>query len=160
MWGCHVIEFWRCAINILLTTKGTWVRGHGHKDLEVKCPVYMQLLRCCRLLEIQSRLYKCYPYKRYNFIYVKKILLPYKNTIGKTSECYMLISVITCSTPFFVNCTFISVNFEKIKVIIYESKLLYRSIRLVELCNIICTFIFIFIKHYVLHFRKFEVLFL
>ena len=35
---------------------------------------------------IESRLYKCYPYKRYNFIYVKKILLPYKNTIGKTSK--------------------------------------------------------------------------
>ena len=69
---------------------------------------------------IQSSLYKCYPYKRYNFIYVKEILLPYKNTIGKTSECYVL-SVITCSTPFFVNCTSISVNFEKIKVIIYES---------------------------------------
>jgi hypothetical protein len=39
---------------------------------------------------IHSRLYKCYPYKRYDFIYVKKILLPYKNTIGKTSECYVL----------------------------------------------------------------------
>ena len=39
---------------------------------------------------IQSILYiKCYPYKRYNFIYVKKILLPYKNTICKTSECYI-----------------------------------------------------------------------
>ena len=49
-------------------------------------------------------------YKRYNFIYVKQILLPYKNTIGKTSECYML-SVITCFTPFFVNCTSISVKF-------------------------------------------------
>ena len=47
---------------------------------------------------LQSSLYKCYPYKRYNFIYVKKILLPYKNTIGKTSECYVL-SVITCLTP-------------------------------------------------------------
>ena len=69
---------------------------------------------------IQSRLYKCYSYKRYNFIYVKKIILPHKNTIGMTSECYVL-SVITCSTPFFVNCTSISVNFEKIKVIIYES---------------------------------------
>ena len=32
-----------------------------------------------------------------------------------------MLSVITCSTPFFVNYTFISVNFEKIKVIIYES---------------------------------------
>jgi hypothetical protein len=30
-------------------------------------------------------------------------------------------SVITCSTPLFVKCTFISVNYEKIKVIIYES---------------------------------------
>ena len=69
---------------------------------------------------IQSRLFKCYPYKPYNFIYVKKILLPYKNTHGKISECYVL-SVMTCSTPFFVNCTFISVNFEKIRVIIYES---------------------------------------
>ena len=66
---------------------------------------------------IQSDLYKCYPYKRYNFIYVKKILLPYKNTICKTSECYVL-SVITCVTPFFVNYTSISVNFEKIKVAI------------------------------------------
>ena len=51
---------------------------------------------------------------------LKEILLLYKNTIGKTTECYVL-SVITCSTPFFVNCTSISVNFEKIKVIIYES---------------------------------------
>ena len=63
---------------------------------------------------------KCYPYKRYNLIYVKNILLPYKNTIGKIRDCYVL-SVITCSTPFFVNCTSISVNFEKNKVIIYES---------------------------------------
>jgi hypothetical protein len=69
---------------------------------------------------IQSSMYKCYPYKHYNFIYDKKILLPYKNTIGKTSECYVL-SVITCSTPFFVNYTSISVNIEKIKLIIYES---------------------------------------
>ena len=46
-------------------------------------------------LEVQSGLYKCYTYKRYNFIHVKKILLPYKNTIGKTSECYVL-SVIAC----------------------------------------------------------------
>jgi hypothetical protein len=69
---------------------------------------------------IQSSLFKCYPYKRYNFIYVKNFLLPYKNTIGKTSECYVL-SVVTCSTAFFVNCTSISVNFEKIKVVIYES---------------------------------------
>ena len=66
-------------------------------------------------LSIQSSLYKCYPYKCYNFIYVKKILLPYKNTIGKTSECYSMFY------PFFVNCTSQSVNFEKIKVIIYES---------------------------------------
>ena len=50
-------------------------------------------------------------------VYAKKILLPYKNTIGKTRKCYVL-SVIT---PFFVNCTSICVNFEKIKVIIYES---------------------------------------
>ena len=71
-------------------------------------------------IHLQSRLQKCYPYKRYNFIYVKKNLLPYKNIIGKTSECHVL-SVITCSIPFFVNYTFISVNFEKIKVIIYES---------------------------------------
>ena len=70
---------------------------------------------------IQSSLYKCYPYKRYNFIYIKEILLPNKNTIGKTSECYNVLSVITCSTPFFVNSTFISVNFEKIKAIIHES---------------------------------------
>ena len=35
-------------------------------------------------LRLQSSLYKCYPYKRYNFIYVKKILLSYKNTIGKS----------------------------------------------------------------------------
>ena len=69
---------------------------------------------------LQSSLYKYYPYKRYNFIYVKEILLSYKNTIGKTSECYVL-SVIACSTPFFVNCTSVSVNFEKIKVIIHES---------------------------------------
>ena len=66
---------------------------------------------------VQSNLYKCYPYKRYDFIYVKKILLPYKNTIGKTSECYVL-SVITRFIPFFVNYTSISVNFEKIKVVI------------------------------------------
>ena len=66
---------------------------------------------------IQSSLYKCYHYKRYNFIYVKKILLPYKNTIGKTSECYVL-SVITYFTTFFVNYTSISVNFEKMKVAI------------------------------------------
>ena len=70
--------------------------------------------------QLQSRLYKCYPYRCYNFVDVKKILLSYKNTIGKTSECYVL-SVITCSTPFFVNCTSISVSYEKIKVIIYES---------------------------------------
>jgi hypothetical protein len=39
---------------------------------------------------IQSGLYKCYPYyNRYNFIFVKKFLLPYKNTIGKTSEYLM-----------------------------------------------------------------------
>ena len=50
-------------------------------------------------------------------MYVKKILLPYKNTIGKTSECYVL-SVITYFTPFFVNYTSISVHFEKIKVAI------------------------------------------
>jgi hypothetical protein len=69
---------------------------------------------------IQSRLYKCYPYKRYNFIYVEKILLTYKNTIiGKTSECYVL-SVLTCFTLFFVHCTSISVKFEKSKVIIHE----------------------------------------
>jgi hypothetical protein len=30
-----------------------------------------------------------------------------------------VLSVLTCSTPFFVNCTSISVNFEKIKVIIF-----------------------------------------
>ena len=37
------------------------------------------------------RLCKCYPYnKRYNSIYVKKFLLPCKNTIGKTSKCYSL----------------------------------------------------------------------
>jgi hypothetical protein len=53
-------------------------------------------------------------------VYVKKILLPCGNIIGKTSECYVL-SVITCSTPIIVHCTSISVNFEKIKVIIYES---------------------------------------
>jgi hypothetical protein len=53
-------------------------------------------------------------------VYVKKILLSYKYKFGKTSEFYVL-SVITCSTPFFVDCTSISVNFEKIKVIIYES---------------------------------------
>ena len=68
-------------------------------------------------LQLQSSLYKCYPYKRYNIIYGKKILLPYKNTIGKTSECYVL-SVMTCFTPFFVNYTSISVNLEKIKVTI------------------------------------------
>ena len=68
-------------------------------------------------IHIQSSLYKCYPYKRYNFLYVKKNLLPYKNTICKTSECYVL-SVITCFTPFFVNYTSINVNFEKIKVAI------------------------------------------
>ena len=68
-------------------------------------------------LWIQSSLYKCYPNKRYNFIYVKKILRSYKNTIGKTSECYML-SVRTCCTPFFVDYTSISVNFGKIKVAI------------------------------------------
>jgi hypothetical protein len=49
-----------------------------------------------------------------------KILLAYKYTIGKTSECYVS-SVITSSPPFFVNRTSISVNFEKIKVRIYES---------------------------------------
>ena len=27
-------------------------------------------------MSIQSSLYKCYPYKLYNFIYVKKILFP------------------------------------------------------------------------------------
>ena len=54
----------------------------------------------------RSSLYEGYPYKRYSFIYVKKILLPYKNTIGKTSKCYVL-RVITCSTPLFVNCTFV-----------------------------------------------------
>ena len=72
-----------------------------------------------RLKEIglQSSLYKCYAYKHYNFMYVKKFLLPYKNTIGKTSECYVL-NVITCFTPFFVNYTSVSVNFEKIKVAI------------------------------------------
>ncbi len=32
-----------------------------------------------------------------------------------------MLSVIACSTPFFVNCTYVNVNFEKIKVIIYES---------------------------------------
>ena len=66
---------------------------------------------------VQLSLYKCYPCKRYNFIYVEKILLPYKNTIGKISECYVL-SVITCFTSFFVKYTFISVNLEKIKVTI------------------------------------------
>ena len=55
-----------------------------------------------------------------NSIYVKENLLPYKNTIGKTGECYVL-SVVACSTTFFVNCTSVSVNFEKIKVIVYES---------------------------------------
>jgi hypothetical protein len=45
------------------------------------------------------------------------MLPPYKNTIDKTNECYVL-SVITCFTPFFVNYTFISVNCEKIKVAI------------------------------------------
>jgi hypothetical protein len=35
-----------------------------------------------------------------------------------------VLSVITCSTPFFVNYTSISVNFEKIKVIIYEHTIL------------------------------------
>ena len=65
------------------------------------------------MLGLQSSLYKCYPYKRYNFIN----LLPYKNTICKTGECYVL-SVITCFTPFFVNYTSISVNLEKIKVAI------------------------------------------
>ena len=69
---------------------------------------------------IQSRLYECYPYKFYNFIYVKKIVLPYKDIIGKTSECYML-SVITCSTPLFVIYTSIGVNIGKVKVIIDES---------------------------------------
>ena len=32
-----------------------------------------------------------------------------------------MFNVITCSTPFFVNYTFTSVNFEKIKAMIYES---------------------------------------
>ena len=32
-----------------------------------------------------------------------------------------MLSVITCLTPFFVNCTSISVNFEKITILIYES---------------------------------------
>ncbi len=41
----------------------------------------------------------------------------YSPTICKTSECYVL-SVITCVTPFFVNYTSISVNFENIKVAI------------------------------------------
>ena len=66
---------------------------------------------------VRSSLCKCYPYKRYTFIYIKKILLPYKNSISKTSECYLL-SVITCFTPFFVNYTTVSVDFEKIKVAI------------------------------------------
>ena len=35
---------------------------------------------------VQSSLYKYYPYKRYNFMYVKKILHPYKNTIGKIAS--------------------------------------------------------------------------
>ena len=64
---------------------------------------------------LQSSLYKCYPYKCYDTIYVKKILLPYKNTFGKTSECYVL-SVNTCFNPFFVTYTSIHVNFEKTKV--------------------------------------------
>ena len=68
-------------------------------------------------VHVQSCLYKCNPYKRYNFIYFKKFLPPNKNTIGKTSECYVL-SVITCFTPFFVDYTSISVNFEKFKVVI------------------------------------------
>ena len=70
-------------------------------------------------LSLQSSLYKCYPYKHYKFIYVKEVLLPYKNTIGKTSECQVL-SVIACSTALFVNCTFVSFYFEKMKVIIYK----------------------------------------
>ena len=49
---------------------------------------------------------------------LRKFYSPTKtHTIGKTSECYVL-SVITCFTPFFVNYTSISVNFEKIKVAI------------------------------------------
>ena len=68
-------------------------------------------------IQYSQSLYKCYPYKHCNFIYDKKILLPYKNTIGKSSECYVL-SVITYFTPFFVNYTSVSVNFEKIKAAI------------------------------------------
>ena len=30
---------------------------------------------------VQSSLYKCYPYERYNFIYVKKNLLPTKTQL-------------------------------------------------------------------------------
>ena len=63
--------------------------------------------------------------------YMLRKSYPSKNTIGKTSECYVL-SVITCSTPFFVNCTFISVNFEKIKVITYESIHFEHVITLLE----------------------------
>ena len=112
---CHVINRPSLETNTYVDkTISCWQLVH----VTLLKPLSIYLRPFCTV--IQSSLYKCYPYKRYNFIYVKKILLPYKNTIGKTSECYVL-SVITCSTPFFVNCTSISVNFEKNKVIIYES---------------------------------------
>ena len=69
-----------CSLN-LLSRKG----NHVHY-LNVRC--------VGSVLSVQSSLYKCYPCKRNSFIYVKKILLPYKNTICGTSECYVL-SVIT-----------------------------------------------------------------
>jgi hypothetical protein len=37
------------------------------------------------------------------------------------AQLVRLVSVIECSTPLFVNCTSVNVNFEKIKVIINES---------------------------------------
>ena len=66
---------------------------------------------------VQSSHNKCSTYKRYNFIHVECVLLMYKNTICRTSECYVL-SVITCFAPFFVNYNSISVNFQNIKVAI------------------------------------------
>ena len=75
--GCHLIFYWVCdpPSDDLHGWKGMyWCRV---------VPTSMWAKITYKNL-IQSRLYKCNPYMHYNFIYVKKILLPYKNTIGKT----------------------------------------------------------------------------
>ena len=89
----------------------------------------LQLIHCLHLPNVRHfRMFNVFKYSQVSInvtpndiisYMLRKFYSPTKHN-GKTSECYVL-SVIACSTPFFVNCTSISVNFEKIKVTIHES---------------------------------------